>query len=350
MTITTNASFGINDLTSKNEGGCPIIGCKTAATEHPKGFRFCPKHGLKIHKKTFAYYNGDEKEDKRNACLRNMLPPLRKFAGDYVLGNSSKAESFRLGHENSEDALTYNVFGWLHYHGHLHHIYKWLTGETVASDQLQLFLWGLKINFAAKESEKSWSLLDRVRNDLEKGIHSFLTEPDILLLSPTRLVCIEAKFSSGNPLCVDGKDKDGEKPKSRAKLIERYIEKNKLWPQPTLTAQDVGGKVHSQLLRMFVFTSTMAQLHDPKPDWQVVNLVGKTQWSKHGAPDKEHDFQDPTSSVPQKVASRFKFTSWEELYRKVIAGNRGLQELASYMQNKTANLEKAFNFTPPSAG
>jgi hypothetical protein len=174
-----------------------------------------------------------------------------------------------------------------------------------------------------------------------------------LLLSPTRLVCVEAKFSSGNPICIDGKDEDGKKPKSRAKLVERYIENNQLWSQPTLTAQDVenvSGKIHSQLLRMFVFTSTMAQLHDKNLDWQVVNLVSETQWAKRGTSNKGYDFQNPALNVPKTVAGRFKFKFWEELYREVVAGNRDLQELATYMQNKTANLERAFNLTPPSAG
>jgi hypothetical protein len=217
MTITTNASFGIDDLTSKNEGGCPVDACKAKAEKHAKGFLFCPAHGLRIHKTTFRYYNGDNRNEKIQASLRNMLPPLRDFAAKCVLvKNTGKAESARLGFENSEDALTYNIFGWLHRHGHLHHVYKWLTGETVAPNHLQLFLWGLKIDFVAGKIEKPWLPLQKVRERLENGVHHFLTEPDIMLLCPTRLVCIEAKFSSGNPVCIDGKDKDGEKPKSRS--------------------------------------------------------------------------------------------------------------------------------------
>jgi len=271
-----------------------------------------------------------------------MLPPLQRFAGKCILGNSSKAESFRLGHENSEDALTYNVFGWLHCHGHLRHVYEWLTGEVVAPGQLQLFLWGLKIDFAAEAKEKCWGPLQTVREHLEKGIHNFLTEPDIMLLSPTRLVCVEVKFTSGNPLCIEGKDKDGAKPKSRSRLIEQYIQNNTLWQQPAFTAQDVGEKVHSQLLRMLVFSSTMAQLHGENLDWQVVNLVSETQWSKHGASNAEHDFHDPTPNVPEKVANRFKFRFWEELYREVLIGKPELREVAIYLRKKTASLEKAF--------
>ena len=46
--------------------------------------------------------------------------------------------------------------------------------------------------------------LKRVRRALEPKIRAFFTEPDIMLVvEGEMLVCIEAKFGSGNPLARD---------------------------------------------------------------------------------------------------------------------------------------------------
>lgn len=346
MIITANASFGLDDLTiERGPHGCPVIGCKNESIKHRaegsrKEFYFCEEHGLKIHNRTFVYYNGDSPEDRRKARLRNFLPHGRDFVDKHILGNPAKAESHRLGAENSEDALTWNIFGELHRRGQLHLVYNLLTGETATSGQVTLFLWGLKIDFDAGKAE-FWQQLKDIRDELEKGIKRFHTEPDIILLGPSKLIVIEAKFTSGNPVCVEGADADDEKPKSRLGLIQRYIENNKLWRSPVLCGRDVGEKVHSQLLRMIVFGGTLAQMSNL--DWKIVNLVSRTQWNQ-GRPRKTkgYDFENPTAFIPEKVRDRFRFLYWEELYDLILSKESHLEEVANYMQKKTANLSKAF--------
>jgi hypothetical protein len=252
MNIQTSRSFWWNDL--KSERGpkeCPVKGCENKSTDT------CEEHGLEIHRKTFVYYNGDTPQEKRKARLRNFLPGGRRFLLDFILQNKNKAETHRLGSENSEDALTWNVFGELHRRGLLHLPYGYLTGDEAGTEQVKLFLWGLEIDFV-HASIIPCEFLNDVRGRLESGITRFRTEPDVMLLGPNQLVLIEAKFTSGNTLCAEGRDVIGEKPRSRSGLIQRYIKQNTLW-QPILRGEDVGGTVHSQLLRMIVFASTMAQ-------------------------------------------------------------------------------------------
>jgi hypothetical protein len=344
--IISTDTFDLDALTSERAAdACPVIGCKRKPIYHAtKGFLYCADHGLEIHRNTFIYYNGETNEEKRQARLRNFLPFLQEFAKtSHLLDNKHKAESHRLGAENSEDALTYNILGGLHCRGHLPKLFEWLTGEATAANQLKLFLWGLEIDIATN-SLIPWQPLLNVRGVLEKGIHRFLTEPDIVILGPKHLVFIEAKFTSGNPLCIDGLDCEHEKPKSRAALIKRYIENNTLWKPAVLSKLDVGEKVHSQLLRMIVFASTIAPRIDPGIDWLVVNLVSETQWKNHKhAERKGYDFEEPSSAIPGNVRDRLKFLYWEQLYREVLSGIPDLQDVQQYFQKKTANLEKAFN-------
>jgi hypothetical protein len=338
-----NFLFGIDKLTSqRTEEACPVIGCNENTKSGGK-FPICCKHGLEIHKSTFIYYNGDSREDKKKAALRNFLPFKKDFVAKHIIGNPYKAESFRLGSENSEDALTWNLFAGLLYYKKLHKVYNQLTEENTTSNQLDLFLWGLKIDFNDQEI-KPWHQLLEVREILEprREVRNYPTEPDIMILGPTHLVCIEAKFMSGNPVVLNGKDVKGKKPNSWDGLIERYITRNKIWNPPAIKSEELKGKVHSQLLRMLVFTSTMAQLEKRK--WIVANLISNTQWKKKkNKKSYGYDFNDPTSSIPASVRNNFKFISWEhDIYEEILKNDPALIELSNYMKNKTANLGKAF--------
>jgi hypothetical protein len=339
MEISTRQSFWWSDLKEERRPlECPIKGCKTDSAP------ICKEHGLKIHKKTFVYYNGDTPRDKCEACLRNALPGGRHFLKDWILHNKNKAETHRLGSENSEDALTWNVFGELHRRGLIHLAYNFLTGKNVTAGQVKLFLWGLDIDFDGDKATPC-EFLKKVREELENRIKRFSTEPDIMLLGPEELVLIEAKFTSGNTVSVEGKDSDDEKPKSRDGLIRRYLEDNRLW-QPVLCRQDVehvGERIHSQLLRMIVFASTMAQMMKKK-EWKLVNLVSRTQWDKC-AHRKGSDYHDPTGFIPAKVRDHFHFLYWEQLYSAILASEPRAEDIAEYMEEKSANLSRAFKFS-----
>src|SRR5206468_1939531 len=130
--------------------------------------------------------------------------------------------------------------------------------------------WGLCVE-PGMSGALPYNHLDSVRRALEPDIVRYRTEPDVIIVGPSRLLCIEAKFTSGNPLAQDVDVDDGEKPKRRGELVDRYIERNSIWATPVIAPHDIGGTVHSQLLRVAVFAACMAQLAGV--EWQVVNLV-----------------------------------------------------------------------------
>lgn len=348
MPITTDASFGINDLNSHRRiDACPVNECDEEPTQIGK-LKICFKHGLEIHRSTYVYYNGDNAPEKKKARLRNFLSFRRDYVQTHILNNKHKAESHRLGSENSEDSLSWNIFAGLLHYERLHRVYNYITGETASHNNIELFLWGLKIDLNDDQHPNPWKPLSGVRNALEprKEIRRFRTEPDIMILGPSHLVCIEAKFTSGNPIAINKYVAAGHKPKSKDALIERYIQRNKIWNPPLIKQLDVEEqeKVHSQLLRMLVFTSTIAQLVD-RPNWIVANLVSNTQW-RNRKNSREYDFNDPTHSIPTCVRSNFRFISWEDdIYKNILKNDSALDVLSKYMENKTANLKKAFDLT-----
>ena len=137
-------------------------------------------------------------------------------------------ESGRLCYENSEDALSYNVFTELLSNGvALKKLVSVITGRNI-EDKVDLYLWGGKIDLKNHTFTK-YEPLEEVRRHVEGDIKRFGTEPDIMLVVPKKVViCIEAKFGSKNPLAKDKAEREGEKPSKKERLIERYCTKNSM--------------------------------------------------------------------------------------------------------------------------
>lgn len=306
---------------------------------------FCADHGLRIHPSspTFVYYNGFGRLAKQTASARNV-----RFQADYfarhIFENPDKAETHRFDSEKSEDALTWNVLVGILVQGQLHRLYEWFTGERAAPNTVSLYLWGLHIDLSVPGAPV-YAPLESVRQALEPDISRCQTEPDVILVGPGRLVCVEAKFTSGNPLARDEDADEGDKPKRREDLIARYVERNRVWTKPLFRPADVGTKVHSQLLRVSVFAACMAELAGL--DWLAVNLVSSTQWKHHGSRRGTHheDFDDPTPYLPSTVQERFRFKTWEELYAQVLQDDPALTDVSNYMRGKSAFLKPAFRLT-----
>jgi hypothetical protein len=331
----TNTYFDMRNLAwTKGElGGCPVNGC-TATLEKADIQRdkmdYCPVHRIRIHAKsrTFVYYGGPD------TTLRNILFE-RQYFKKYILGNTAKAETHRIGHENSEDALTWNVFSRLARGGFLPKMLSTLSQLDVKGEP-ELYLWGLKINLDDSSPPSLFPPLISARGVFEKNIAHFLTEPDIMLYVPGQLlVLVEAKFTSGNTVALSSSTHDitGEKPKSSEGIVRRYQDDELLTPT-------FSEPFYSQLYRNLVFAKYMAKKLGVR--WCLVNLVSEGQFYQQ---KNKVEFQDPTQFIhkllPEKSHDQFLFYSWERLYADLVANMAGLNDLAEYMYNKSAKGDKA---------
>jgi len=319
--MATNEYFDTRTLTVPSAGGCPVRGCHATLQSSGDGKTFplrCPDHEIKIHTKTFGY--GDP--------LRNILFE-RNYFNQNIRNNPNKSETHRLGYENSEDALTWNVFSQLARTDRLTELASHLAQVELKS-RPTLYLWGLPIDLDDPQRPATFATLAKARNKFERGIHKMLTEPDVMLYVHGQcLILIEAKFTSGNTIAkTDAQDVPNEKPKSRAGILSRYSVDHVL---PTrLNTDHLVEPFFSQLYRNLVFAIWMArELH---VEWRLVNLVSALH---------HRDSPDPTpfihSLLPLAFQNRFVRYDWESLFGDYISGSPELGELAEYLRYKSAN-------------
>ena len=346
-----SSSFGHNDfvpeLIERQKGWkvCPIGGCHldevTIGVKRQSKIPVCVEHGIRLHAGTFVYWNGVDNEVM--ARLRNIQvrPDLAK---QFVAGKTGKVESGRLGYEMSEDALSWNVFVGLMEAGTLSNAVSHLCG-TRPSREPDLYLWGFRIEDRVA-APVTFPSLRKVRGVLEKRIRQFVTEPDIMLVVPGEiLVCIEAKFGSGNPLAHPGRHSDGEKPSDVDGLVARYLPATAKAALSAIAPETISNPLYSQLFRNVVFASEMAALEGIK-DWRVVNLVGKTLWAeKHLTKQPTgYSLDDPTSEIQRILRDehrhRFSFRYWEGLHDSAL---KDIPSIARYMAMKSAHFRPAFN-------
>jgi hypothetical protein len=189
--------------------------------------------------------------------------------------NPLKAESHRFGNENSEDALTWNVFATLARQQRLSAFLRSFF-EVSTNEEPELYLWGLRVCLDGPASEEQFPALCNAREVFGKDIRKFHTEPDIMLYVPGKfLLLIEAKFTSANTTIKrSAKDVSGRKPETREGLLKRYHTDDLLVPSE-------GTPFFSQLYRNLVFGAYMANQLDVT--WGFVNLTTKQTYDKGSA-------------------------------------------------------------------
>lgn len=355
MYSSSSVSFYRNDLqrTRLWAGKCPIRNCATNINNYKVPFQrykgkmrylpYCPEHGIRIHGSGFVYYNGPSNKDLIVSTKRNLV-----FHGDYYASNffkkGVKMESGRLCYESSEDAVSFNVFSELLSRGEaLKKLVSHIINKNI-NDDVELYLWGGKIDLKGNKFLPYAPLLD-VRKHLEHDISTFATEPDIMLIVPGKVViCIEAKFGSKNPIAKEKTEKQGEKPKRRGALIERYCRKNEIFDTNTIFDFSNGPKLfYEQLFRNVVFSATMAKQADIS-EWYVVNLRNEHVMNlKKGKPESMPIMRNMRSILKPQYKKRFNQLTWEQIYHIAIKGNNNLSNLTWYLKNKSLNCGRAFN-------
>lgn len=163
---------------------CPVLNCQEMVARQRRTFKKepvfqCPAHKIYISPSTFEY--PDEKDnllwsDKNDM---NLLASIRKF----------KRES-RMARDNSEDALTWNVFRYLHKEGYLESFLAFVSNLRVSDSEL--IYWSY-----SQVANGTWPLLTDARIQFGEQPNRS-SEPDLIAVTPEALFFIENKLTANN--------------------------------------------------------------------------------------------------------------------------------------------------------
>lgn len=253
--------------------------------------------------------------------LRNFIAGQELVAGA-LRGDWKKAETHRVGYENSEDALSWNVFRSLQEAGQLHLAAKVLAGVEVDAEP-ELILWGQRI---ISDATMSTPEIQRALDQLEPG-YGQQTEPDVVLRIPGwGWIFIEAKLSSptstyaGNPAKITV---------WRNTYATRFTG---LFDPAGLAAADPK-TFPEQLLRNVAVAHAVANGQNA-----VVIALVRRQY----APAVE-GWGNPYLAPDAPVATGA--TTWEELYAALPTDDARLSTLRGYLEHKSVGLRRALDLT-----
>jgi hypothetical protein len=322
--------IGINDLKEKiiitdTHVECPVKDCTEKVERQRQHFRKeekykCPEHNIYISPSTFEY----ETE------LENLLWTDNSDIDRFKKIKEVKRES-RIARENSEDAVTWNVFRFLERNNLLSGFLTSLTGQKYNTTELILWSYSPKQNDTLK-------ILNRARSEFGEQTNRG-SEPDIIVLTDKALFFIEVKVLAGNDTSGTGEtlERHLNEPK-------KYITGGNKW-YSSVFSSDYKTVINDQkyeLLRFWLLGSWMAE--QLKMPFYLINLVMKER--------EKNIEQEFGIHILQRNNRIFKRISWENIYEFFVKSgisNKETEILKEYFKNKALGynsdreLIRAFN-------
>lgn len=310
--------FGVSDLKSTLDVtattvACPVAGCEHTVRRQRKKdlFRserfYCQDHHIYISPSTFEYA---EESDNLLWADTDDLALLSKIKAPGV-----KRES-RIARDNSEDAVTWNVFRHLERCDLLESFVDLTWGHSIANAPCLIY-WSYCQNSCAVWNE----LVDAAPHFGERV--SRRSEPDLIIDDNNVLLFIENKFGSGNST----KPSNPDDPK-------RYVIGCNRWfsqvfkSGTTFKTIAVDDRLY-ELMRLWLIGSWIAD--QARKSFCLVNIVRKSakedtniesQFGRHVAPNEGRQFVRLT---------------WEQLHRQFVDGRTdpNSQRLGQYFKEKS---------------
>ncbi|MHC2995403.1 MAG: hypothetical protein IBV53_07890 [Candidatus Atribacteria bacterium] len=299
---------------------CPVKGCSEKIERQRKGFkreeRFkCPDHNIYISPSTFEYQSE----------LDNLLWKDQADLDLFKMIKTVKRES-RIARDNSEDAVTWNVFRFLERNNLVEKTLSPIIGVPLKSSEV--IYW----SYSQKENS-SWSELNKARKEFGEEIKRS-SEPDVIIKTDNTLLFIEAKLTAGNKTDPSNKSSSKKYENGGDNLFSKVFKSD-------YKAIAIDEKKY-ELLRFWLLGTWIAKQQDL--DFYLVNLVLSEREKDIETIFKRHLYEN------QKM--KFIRIIWEDLYQQILnSGSPGIDEdmMIKYFRNKTigydgnGRLQKAFS-------
>ena len=301
---------------------CPVKDCSEKVERQRKVFkrkkRFkCPKHNIYISPSTFEYQNESDNLLWKDKTDLDLFGKIKKV----------KRES-RIARDNSEDAVTWNVFRFLERNNLVGITLSSIIGATLKSPEV--IYW----SFCQRENS-SWSELNNAREEFGEEIKRG-SKPDIIIKTDNILLFIEAKLTAGN-----------ETAPSDISNSKKYEIGGDNWFSKVFKSDyrtvAIDEKKY-ELLRFWLLGTWIAKQQDL--DFYLANLVLSEREKDIEAIFKRHLCEN------QKM--KFIRITWEEIYQQILNSNLSgtdKDKMIKYFRNKTigydgnGRLQSAFSIS-----
>ena len=306
--------YGLDELKEKLEVteswvSCPVRGCQRQVERQRRVFRregtfFCDDHQIYISPTTFEYEKEEENILWDFALLQEHM--------------ASKRES-RIARDNSEDAVTWNVFRFLEGHNLLLPYLSSLSGSSLR--ETKAIYWSHD-----PETGKPWKSLWESRETFGENPHRG-SEPDLIILTDRMLCFIEAKLTASN-----------ETRPSRPDNPKQYVSGGGGWWNhvfvPSADYRQLAEQEQKyELLRFWLLGTWIAKQHDRT--FMLFNLVRDA-----AEKDIEARFR---RWLPAEMACQFRRLSWESILHFIRSHSpEGCekQRIIRYFATKTVGYQK----------
>lgn len=299
---------------------CPVKGCGEKVDRQREVFkrkeRFkCPQHNIFISPSTFEYQSE----------LDNLLWKDKADLGLVERIKKVKRES-RIARDNSEDAVTWNVFRFLERNNLVESTLSSIISVTLKSSEVIYWSYSQKENSGCSELKKA-------REEFGEEIKRS-SEPDIIIKTDNTLLFIEAKLTAGNETTPS----DTSNSKEYETGGDNWF--SKVFKSDYKTVAIVEKKY--ELLRFWLLGTWVAKQQDL--DFYLVNLVLSEREKDIEAIFERHLYEN------QRMG--FIRITWEDIYHQILNSNlSGIAKdtMIKYFRNKTigydgkGKLQRAFS-------
>ena len=325
--------LGREDLKSatevkKNPRACPVLGCKTVVAGMTRGILgsldgqlskgltrekefeqyLCKEHGIYVTPTTFVYKDMWDNLLWDEAAERNLLAKVL----------TSKRMKAQLHHENSEDAVTWNVFRFLERSGLLGRFLTQLRGAPVTDPEVMYWT-------HSRSEGNGWSEVQAARQEFGERAQ-WASEPDLIIRSDETVFVVEAKLGANS------KPRTKYTSKEKAERAGRYGKGQRYLRQSVGDIMDAG---YFQLMRFWLLGCWIAE--QTEREFMLVNLVRS---------GKEEGIEESFGRcVRGNRHRRFLRVTWEDIYEFIAEAAPASAErdrIMRYFQNRTVYCRKVF--------
>jgi len=290
---------------------CPVKGCTEKVERQRKDtckkktkFK-CPIHKIVISPSTFEYPSESDNLLWKEGLDKELLEKIKEV----------KRES-RMAHDNSEDAVSWNIFRFLEKNSLIEGFLNLITGSTIKSTEVVYWSY-------SQEEDTSCSELNEARKEFgEKTAEG--SEPDIIIKTDSALFFIEAKLNAGNET-IPGDVSNSEKYEAGG---DNWF--SKVFNSDFKTVAMAEKKY--ELMRFWLLGTWIAK--QQSLDFYLISLVLSGRDVNIEAIFKRH--------IKENRRSKFLRVTWETIYRYILKSNfsRDKDIMIRYFRNKTIGYDR----------